>query len=309
MGEGGTSVYGGIEGGGTKFVCAVGHSPVELVDSISIPTTDPRTTLAECVRFFARANDVHGSIAALGFGCFGPIELRRDSDRYGRMLATPKAGWSGANLLEPLRAAFGVPIAFDTDVAAAAEAEWRMGAGQGLGSLAYVTVGTGIGGAVAPRGGAPRRLMHAEMGHVPVRRDPRDRDFPGVCPFHGDCIEGLASGTAIHARWGCALDALPRGHDGPSVVAGYLGQLAAAIALMLSVERIVFGGGVMAYGPLLALVRTAALRCLNGYVEVLKAPGDMAGYVCTPALGSRAGIAGALLLAQSARAQHDRLER
>ena len=293
----GATLYGGIEGGGTKFVCAVGRSPVEIVDSASIPTTEPRATLAECVRFLASAQDRHGPIAAIGFSCFGPLELRREAKNYGCVLSTPKPGWSRANVLEPLQSAFDVPLAFDTDVAAAALAEWRLGAGQGFGSLAYVTVGTGIGGAVVPTEFVSGRLMHAEMGHIPVRRDPRDPDFAGVCPFHGDCLEGLASGPAIVERWGCPLDALPAIHPGPSIVAGYLGQMAASIALMHCVERIVFGGGVMSHPAMHALVREAAARYLNAYIEVLE--DNVTDYICAPALGHRAGIAGALLLAQS----------
>jgi fructokinase len=216
------------------------------------------------------------------------------------MLPTPKPGWSGVDLLEPFRSEFHVPIALDTDVGAAALAEWRLGAGRELASLAYVTVGTGIGGAIAPNTDAAQRLMHAEMGHIPMRRDARDRDFAGVCPFHGDCLEGLASGPAVLARWGCNLDALPLEHEGRAVIAGYLGQLAATIALMLSAQRVVFGGGVMSDGTLLPLVRDAASAYLNGYLSPLKDPHRMSDYVCAPALGDRAGIAGAMLLARQA---------
>jgi fructokinase len=297
-------IFGGIEGGGTKFTCAIGHSPLVIIDSVSIPTRDARTTLAECVRFFVDATKRHGAIASIGVGCFGPIELRRHSAELGRMLPTPKAGWSGVDVLAPLRAAFDVPICLDTDVGAAALAEWHFGAGRGWGSLAYVTVGTGIGGAVVPAENIGR-LMHAEMGHLPVKRDPRDTHFTGVCPFHGDCVEGLASGPAIIARWKCAMEELPSDHQGRSIIAGYLGQLAASIALMHSVERIVFGGGVMSDGSLLPLVRDSAFRCLNGYVPALKDATRVAEYICAPGLGNRAGIAGALFLAQEeyARAQ------
>jgi fructokinase len=293
-------LYGAIEGGGTKFICALSAAPDRILERANIETTDPGTTMAECVRFFAAGQRTHGPIAALGFGCFGPIELRREAADFGRIGATPKPGWSGANLLEPLRAAFGVPIELDTDVGAAALGEWRLGAGRDVGSLAYVTVGTGIGGAVVPLDPSARRLMHAEMGHLPVRRDPRDLDFPGVCPFHRDCLEGLASGPAIQARWGTTLDALPPDHSGHAVIAGYLGQLATSIALVAAVERIVFGGGVMSGGRLLPLVRAAALDYLNRYVEPLNDPGRAADYICAPALGGDSGIAGALLLAMRA---------
>ncbi|MEP7245932.1 MAG: ROK family protein [Gammaproteobacteria bacterium] len=290
------AMFGGIEGGGTKFVCALGRSPVHIVDSVSLPTRDAATTLQDCVRFLLEAQKRHGTLASIGFSCFGPIELRPGAAGYGRMLSTPKAGWSGVDVLAPLRAAFAVPLALDTDVGAAALAEWKLGAGQGLGSVAYVTVGTGIGGAVAPAGNAARRLMHAEMGHLPVKRDPRDLHFAGVCPFHGDCLEGLASGPAVRARWGCHLDELPREHVARSIIANYLGQMVASIALMHSVERVVFGGGVMSDGTLLPLIRKAAFGYLNGYLPPLAELGQMKEYVSAPGLGARAGIAGALLL-------------
>jgi fructokinase len=298
-------IYGGIEGGGTKFTCAVGHSPLQIVDTVSVETRDAPTTLGRCVDFFAAAARRHGPIASIGMASFGPIDIRPQSPQFGRMLATPKAGWSGIDVLSPLSSAFGVPIALDTDVGAAALAEWRFGAGRGRGSLAYVTVGTGIGGAVVPAEKAGR-LMHAEMGHVPVRRDPRDTQFSGVCPFHGDCAEGLASGPAIVARWNGAMESLPADHSARSIIAGYLGQLAASIALMHSVERIVFGGGVMSDGSLLPLVQSATSRYLNGYIPALKEVGSMADYVCAPGLGNRAGIVGALLLAHEELARTQR---
>lgn len=293
-------LYGGIEGGGTKFVCAVARSPADVMESATFATTSAQVTLAECVEFFRTAQKKYGPVGALGFSSFGPLELRPDAAAYGCMMSTPKVGWSGVNLLAPLRAAFSVPIALDTDVGGAALAEWQLGAGRGLSSLAYVTVGTGIGGAVAPGTSAAARLMHAEMGHIPVRRHPRDRDFAGTCPFHGDCLEGLASGPAIVARWGTTLDALPPGHEGRGIIAEYLAQLAASIALMLSVERMVFGGGVMADGQVMPLLHEAVARHLNGYLEPLRDPSRLKNYICPPALGARAGVTGALLLARAA---------
>lgn len=293
----GTALYGGIEGGGTKFVCAVASSPECILERVTIATADPTSTLNDCVRFFALAQQRQGSIAAFGFSSFGPVELRREEPQYGCMMATPKAGWSNVNLLEPLQRAFNAPIALDTDVSAAALAEWNIGAGRSAGSLAYVTVGTGIGGAVVPADAAESRLMHAEMGHLPIRRDPRDGDFAGVCPFHGDCLEGLASGPAIRARWGCTLDGLPPEHPAWSIIGGYLGQLAVAIALMFSVEKIVFGGGVLSNGALIPHIRAATFGYLNGYLQPLNDRRRASGYICLPALGSDAGISGALLLA------------
>jgi fructokinase len=291
-------LFGAIEGGGTKFVCAIGESATEIHESTTFATTDPPSTLAACVDFFAAAEKKFGRIEAFGLACFGPLDLRIDSPTHGHMLATPKPLWSQADLLGPLRARFNSPIAIDTDVNGAALAEWRLGAGRGLGSMAYVTVGTGIGAGVAPSEATARRLMHAEMGHVLVRRDPRD-SFAGSCPFHGDCLEGLASGPAIRSRWGRELGELPQDHEAWSVVGGYLGQLAAAMALMLSVERIVFGGGVMANVVLLPHIRQATYQSLNNYLQPLQQRTSFDDYIVTPMLGARAGIIGAMLLAQS----------
>lgn len=297
-------LFGAIEGGGTKFVCAVGETATAIYESALFPTADPQSTLAACVNFFVAAERKFGRIDAFGWGCFGPLDLRIGSPTYGHMLATPKPMWSRADLLGPLRARFNVPIAIDTDVNGAALAEWHLGAGQGLGSMAYVTVGTGIGAGVAPSEMSVRRLMHAEMGHLMVRRDPRD-SFAGSCPFHGDCLEGLASGPAIRSRWGRELGDLPPEHAAWSIVGGYLGQLAAAMALLLSVERIVFGGGVMANDLLLPHIRQAAHASLNNYLEPLQRRDVFDAYIVAPAMGARAGIAGAMLLAQLHRTHLD----
>jgi fructokinase len=290
-------LFGAIEGGGTKFVCAIGESASEIYESALFPTTDPQSTLTACVDFFVAAEKKFGRIDAFGWGCFGPLDLRIGSPTYGRMLATPKPLWSRADLLGPLRARFTVPIGIDTDVNGAALAEWRLGAGQGLGLMGYVTVGTGVGAGVAPHETNVRRLMHAEMGHLMVRRDPRD-SFAGSCPFHGDCLEGLASGPAIRSRWGRELGELPMDHEAWSIVGGYLGQLAAAMALILSVERIVFGGGVMSNGLLLPHIRQATHASLNNYLEPLQQRDAFDSYIVTPTMGARAGIVGAMLLAE-----------
>jgi fructokinase len=284
-----------VEGGGTKFVCAVGRSPTQLLDRIVIPTTDPAGTLAACVHFVEKMQRQHGEISALGLACFGPLQLRRDARDFGCLLSTPKPGWSRASLVAPLEHALGIPVVLDTDVGAAAEAERRLGCGQGLASVAYVTVGTGIGGAVSPR--RSEAGSHPEMGHVPVIRDRRDRDFTGVCPFHGDCLEGLACGPAIRSRWGSDLSSLPPEHPGREIIAGYIGQLVTSISLLHAVDRIAIGGGVMADGSLLSLVRQSVHRYLNGYLQPLRDREQMDAYLVRPALGDDAGIAGAMLQA------------
>jgi len=289
-------LFGAIEGGGTKFICAVG-SPVDgPLEHVSVPTSDPVSTLAACQDFFVTAGRRHGAIAALGIACFGPLQLDPDKADYGCLMATPKAGWSGVDIITPLRTALAIPVALDTDVGAAALAEWQLGAGRGAGSLVYVTVGSGIGGALVPQH-AGTRLMHAEMGHLPMRRDPRDAHFAGTCPFHGDCAEGLASGPSVRARWGMNLEALPADHPGREIIAGYLGQLAAAIALMLSPQCVVFGGGVLSDASMLARIRRGTQAYLGSYLPPLQVPASMDQYLRAPALGARSGITGALLLA------------
>jgi fructokinase len=292
-------LVGAIEGGGTKFVCAVGESPRSIRERATVPTTDAGTTLEECLRFFRASAARHGPIAALGIGCFGPLQLRVDAHDYGCLLPTPKPGWSGVSVVALFREALNVPVALDTDVGAAAYGELAAGAGQGFGSLAYVTVGTGIGGAVEP--GIPgSRAMHAEMGHLAIRRDPRDAQFAGICPFHGDCLEGLASGPAIRARWGSDLSALPADHAGRAIVAGYIAQLAAAIALLHAPEVLVLGGGVMSDGTLLPQVQDLALASLGGYLPHLRDPASMRSFIRAPALGTGSAITGAMLMALAA---------
>jgi fructokinase len=306
--DAGRTVVGAIEGGGTKFVCAVADSPRSVMDRATIPTRDPASTLSACIEFFLAAAQRHGAVASIGIGSFGPLQLRRDDPQYGCLLGTPKEGWSGASLLAPLQARLSVPLALDTDVAAAARGELAFGAGQGLGSLAYVTVGTGIGGAVAPAP-AGARLMHAEMGHLIVRRDARDSSFAGICPFHGDCLEGLASGPAIRARWGSDLSQLPAGHDGRQIVAGYLAQLVVAIALLHSPAVIVLGGGVMGDALLLPLVRQSAHALLAGYLPPLREGGALDQFIRPPGLANDSAIVGAVQMALEILAEERRLKK
>lgn len=199
-------ILGGVEAGGTKFVCLVGDGEGRILAEQRIPTRGPRETLAEAVDALRRATVETGALDAIGVAAFGPLDLRPGSG-HGRLLSTPKPGWSGVDLVSPLRDAFGVPVAIDTDVTAAALAEGRWGAALGLESFAYMTVGTGIGVGVIAGGRPLHGLVHPEFGHVNVPRAPGD-DFPGVCPFHADCLEGMASGPAISARWGVPAEDL-----------------------------------------------------------------------------------------------------
>ncbi len=294
-------LYASLEGGGTKMVCAVGYSAEEILARRVLPTRDPEPTLTAAADFFAESELTHGRIRAIGLAFFGPLDLRRDRPTYGRLLSTPKPSWTGVDLLGAFSARFDVPIALDTDVAAAALAEWRLGAGRDVASLAYVTVGTGIGVGFAPQLPPGTRLLHPEAGHLRVGRAPGDQDFAGVCPFHGDCLEGLACGPAIRARWGCELERLPPQHAAWDMIGHYLGQLAGAITLIASVERVVFGGGVMTGGMLLPHIRRATRDYLAGYISPLAEPIAYDSYLMAPGLGDGAGLSGAFLLAQGTR--------
>lgn len=289
-------LIGAVEAGGTKFVCVLARNIDEVVAEIRIPTTTPDETLGAVIHFFNAAQQ-HGRIHAFGVGAFGPVDLRKHSPAWGCILDTPKQGWSGADLVTPLRQQFGCPVAIDTDVNAAALAEVRHGAGRDVQSLVYVTVGTGIGGGAVISGWTLQGLLHAEMGHIRVRRDPRDLDFSGICPFHGDCLEGLASGPAILARWGASLDQLANDHVAQEIIGNYLGQLAATITLMLSTERIVFGGGVMQCHALFPHIRRSASAMLNGYLPMERMANWFDQYIVAPGLADQSGRKGAIVLA------------
>ena len=294
-----SALLGGIEAGGTKFVCAASRSR-EIVAEARIATTTPAATLAAVLEFFEAAAREHGAFRAIGIATFGPVDLRPSSPTFGRLLATPKPGWAGTDLVSPLAGRFRCPVAIDTDVNAAALAEVLEGAGRGCGTVVYVTVGTGIGGGIVVDGRTLKGYLHPEIGHVLVSRHASDAAFAGVCPFHRDCAEGLASGTAIRARYGVPLDRLRDDHEAYGLVGWYLGQLAADICLMLSPERVIFGGGVMQGERLLPEIRMAAARLLNGYAGFGRDAEALSDRLVAPGLGARSGLLGALALADAA---------
>src|SRR5688500_5656056 len=254
MADGAARLVGGIEAGGTKVVCAVGTGPDDVRAEARVPTTTPAETLGRVVAFFAE-QAARAPLAALGVACFGPIDLDPRSPTFGWITTTPKPGWRDVDVVGPLRAALRVPVAFDTDVNAAALAEQRWGAGQRLGTLVYVTVGTGIGGGAVVDGRPLHGLVHPEMGHVRVPHDRARDPFDGICPAHGDCWEGLATAPAIAARWGRPPETLPDDHPAWALEARYLALGLANLVLTLSPERVVLGGGVMARAALYPLVR------------------------------------------------------
>src|SRR3954467_7385745 len=237
-------MFAGLEAGGTKFVCVVGRGPDDIVASERIEVTDPGRTIGPAGAFFGdvAANGTH--LDALGIASFGPVELRPAHPAYGSSTVTPKPGWSGTDVVGPFRAALGIPIVFDTDVNGAALAEGRWGATRDVRSFVYLTIGTGIGGAAVVDGNVVRGLVHPEMGHVPVPRRPGDT-FAGVCPFHGDCLEGLASGPAIEARAGKPASELATDDPAWGFVVHGLAQLLHTMVLTTAPARIFLGGGVM----------------------------------------------------------------
>ena len=284
-------MLGAIEAGGTKFVLAVGHSPTEIADRHVIQTRQPDETLAEALEWFRR----HDRVDALGIGSFGPVDLDPSSATWGHIGNTPKQGWAGCDIAGYFAGSLGVPIGFDTDVNAAALAEAKSGAGRGVSSLAYITVGTGIGGGLVIGGWPVHGAAHPEMGHIFVQRPHAEMGFAGVCKHHGACLEGVASGPAILARWGATLSDLSPTHEAHGIVAGYLAQLCHNLFAITAVEAVVLGGGVMKTPGLIGLVRQEALRIDNGYL-----PAGARHQIVTPELGDNAGITGALMLAERA---------
>jgi fructokinase len=293
-------LYGAIEAGGTKFVCAVAEENGTLLAEQRLPTVDPASTLASVCAFFHEQFGRLGAPRAFGVGSFGPVHLDKSSVQYGRIGNTPKAGWSGTDIVGHLRREFACPIGFDTDVNAAALAEHRWGAARDVQDLVYVTVGTGIGGGIIVRGAPLHGLMHPEIGHVYPRRHLLDLQFQGVCPFHGDCLEGLASGPAIVARCGAELHTLSADSPQWQIEADYLAQLCAHLVVTVSPQRIVLGGGVMSQLRLLPPVRERLLHWLGGYIDRPEILSSVDHYVVAAALGARAGVLGALLLALEA---------
>ena len=282
------TVYGGIEAGGSKWECALGTGPDDVRASATFPTTTPAETIRHAVEFFER----EGPLDALGIGSFGPVDLDRDSPTWGFITTTPKPGWVQTDVGSELQRRLGVLVAFDTDVGAAALGEHRWGAGRGLDTFCYVTVGTGIGGSAIVDGRLVHGLAHPELGHIRIPHDREADPFPGSCPYHGDCWEGLAAGPALEARHGRPAHELDD-EAAWALEARYLALGLVAVIGVLSPERIVLGGGVMDRPGLLELARGEVEGLLRGYVAAPE--------LTPPALGRRAGVLGALALAESAR--------
>lgn len=290
-------LYAGIEAGGTKFVCAVGRDPADLLAETRFPTTTPAQNLQQCLDFFSQQPPV----AALGIGTFGPADPNPNSPTFGYITTTPKPHWANVDMAGSLGRALGVPVRFDTDVNVAAFGEWKWGAAQGLDSFIYLTIGTGIGGGGVINGRMMHGLIHPEMGHIRLQRPIEElANFAGICPYHGDCLEGIASGPAIAARWGQSADRLPPTHPAWALEAHYLALALSTFICTLSPQKIILGGGVMGQSHLFPLIRQKVQMLLNGYVQSSAILQGIDEYIVPPQLGGRAGILGAIALAQTA---------
>jgi len=296
-------LFGGIEAGGTKFCCAVGDKLGNIQDKIVIPTTIPEETMPKVISFFREINN-KTTLSALGIASFGPIDLNKNSSTYGYITTPPKFGWGHYDIVNAIKRVFPVPIGFDTDVNGAALGEHRFGAAVGLDTFLYVTIGTGIGAGGMVSGNLIHGLVHPEMGHIFIPHDRTCDPFIGSCPFHGDCLEGLASGPALQKRWGIksAFD-LPIDHSGWDLEANYLAYAFANYTMLLSPQKIIAGGGVMNNPELLHKIRPRVQNLLNGYVKHKKILKEIDHYIVAPKLGDNAGICGAIALAEKAYAR------
>jgi fructokinase len=283
--------YGLVEAGGTKFVLGVATDKDNIEATERIDTTTPEETIGAMLDWFR----AQGELTAIGVASFGPLELDKTSPQWGHITQTTKPHWSGADIAGPLARAMQCPVAIDTDVNGAALAEYLWGAGQGQKSMLYFTVGTGIGGGAIVDGHILQGLTHPEMGHIRLPLHPDDVDGAGYCPFHGACLEGLANGPAVKARWGVSLSELPADHPAHEIIAFYLAQTVVTMQSIFEPGRIIFGGGVMGTPGLIERVRLLSVTLGGGYFR-----GDPNEIVTLPGLGDKAGLLGAFALAQSA---------
>lgn len=290
---------GAIEAGGTKFICATAETKIQrdgwskplIKESISIPTAKPEVTLQACLDFFSSAEPIE----RLGIASFGPVELDPLSPKYGFITTTPKPGWKQTAVVGFFKKALQIPVFFDTDVNGAVLSEHRWGNGRGLSDFVYITIGTGIGGGIMANGQLIHGTMHPELGHFLPQKYPQD-DFAGICPFHGACLEGLASGPAIAARWGIPGEKLTDDHPAWELEAYYLAQVSAMLAMTLATRRILLGGSVGMRPEIVGKTRKILTTVLGSYLSWLDAPEAIESFLMNPLLGNQAGILGAAAL-------------
>ena len=285
--------YIGIDAGGTTFKVLIASGPEDIIHEFTVPTVSPSQTISEVIQRIRRTKL---QFAAIGIGSFGPLGLDEMSNDYGKILNTPKPGWSGVSIIEALRQEFSVPVAVDTDVNAALRAETKWGSAKMVQNSAYVTIGTGIGVGIALNERIVPIGVHPEMGHIAVKRSAHELNtFVGSCPYHGDCLEGVASATAIERRWGMPPHELPDESEAWGVIADYLAQLCRTLTYTVRPDRIVLGGGVMMRAHLLAKVKESFSLQINEYGLHDSAQKDE--YLSLPALGQRSGALGGIAIA------------
>lgn len=297
-------LYGGIEAGGTKFVCLVGTGPDEILKEVRFPTTTPQETLQHTVEFF----DPYirrGELAAVGIGAFGPVDLNPQSPTYGYITTTPKPGWSQVDLRGGISRALNLPVAFDTDVNAAALGErFWIEENHAMDPLLYMTVGTGVGVGAFVNNKPLHGLVHPEGGHLFIPHSWADDPFEGNCPYHGDCLEGLTCGPAMMRRWGVRAEDLPADHPGWELEARYLALGVCNLIYAFSPQRIILGGGVMQHPGLIDQVRRQVGKVSNGYIRSNKLVEQVDQYIVSPGLGNRSGVLGAIAMAVILDGQH-----
>lgn len=286
-------LYGCIEAGGTKFVVGIASAPDDIRETARFETLTPDETIGVAIDWLRGAQARHGALRSVGIASFGPLELNRSASNWGHITATTKPGWSDCSFGARVADVLGLPVGFDTDVNGAALAEARWGAGRGQAISVYATIGTGIGGGAIVHGSPLLGLSHPEMGHIRPQRHPDDLGFAGICPFHGDCLEGLACGPAIKARWGMSLSELPADHPAHRIIAHYVAQLMVTLQSIMEPGRVILGGGVMATSGLLDQIRRHATSLGGGYFR-----GKAAEIIVSPELGEKSGLLGGLALAQ-----------
>lgn len=295
----GDILVGGIEAGGTHCKCVIGTADGDIIANASFRTTAPDETIAQVLNFFTESPH---RIEALGIAHFGPVDIDQRSPSFGRILKAPKLGWSDLDIVGRYRGVLQVPVAFQSDVNAAAVGEAALGAGRGLSNFVYVTVGTGIGGGVMINGRLLHDARHPEIGHMLVGRDHRVDPYGGCCPFHQDCLEGLASGPALKGRWGIAGENMDPDHPAWALQAQYLATLCVNLANFYVPEKIIFGGGVMQQPFLPAMILERYLSLMQGYMQHITADAGEDFIVASPLQGNGA-TRGALLLAGQALAR------
>lgn len=286
-------LFGALEAGGTKMVCAIGNENGEILEQISLPTKTPEETMPLIIDYFKDKN-----IEALGVGCFGPVDLDKNSANYGHITSTPKLAWVNYNIVGKLKSELGIPVGFDTDVNGSALGEATWGSTKGIENSIYITVGTGVGVGVIINGKPYHGMMHPEGGHILLGRHPSDTDFVSKCPYHENCLEGLAAGPAIEKRWGKKAYLLADRKEVWELEAYYLGQAICNYIMTYSPERIVLGGGVMAQTHLFPLIRGEVRKQLGGYIRTRQTT-DLDTYIVPAGCNDNQGIMGCIKLAMN----------